>query len=115
MFASIQRIVRKSPVLSVIFVTATVLFFVFSLRAILFAFVWSNPVHHEVDLSGWMTVRYVSHSWKVPPEVVRRGLGLTRDDMRFNLDHIAAERGVPLDEFMGDVQEILDDHLAKRP
>ena len=61
----------------------------------MFTVYWSDPAHRNQNIAGWMTPRYVGHSWQVPPEVIATALGLTQDGSgrRITLADIAESQG----------------------
>lgn len=62
---------------------------------------WSDPRHLDQVIEGWMTPGYVAHSWQVPREIIRDGLGLAENTKagagRLTLEDIAKARGVTFD------------------
>ncbi len=71
---------------------------------------WSDPKHQDQPLAGWMTPRYVGQSYSIPPEVVQKAFGLTRDGppRRISLDTLADELGISIQ----DMQAIIDTAVA---
>ena len=61
---------------------------------------WADPAHQDQPLAGWMTPRYVSRSYDVPPPVILDALEMDREAIprRASLDTIAAEQDMTLDE-----------------
>ena len=62
---------RKHRFLFLAFITAIVVTLFFAARLLLFTLYWSDPAHHDQPLEGWMTPRYIAHSYDLPPDVVR--------------------------------------------
>jgi hypothetical protein len=88
----------------------------FAVRLAVFALYWS--AHRDEAIAGWMTPRYIAHSWGVPPAVIGEALGLEPGDRSGpppTLEHIAAERGQPLAEVEAAVAAAIARHRAERP
>lgn len=69
-------------------------------RAVMFSLYWADPAHSDESIAGWMTPRYIAHSWDVPPEVIGDALGLRPEGnpRRLTVGEIAEGQGVPLSE-----------------
>ncbi len=64
--------------------------------------------HAREPLAGWMPLGYVARSYGVPLDALRAQLGLAtgaRD--RRPIQQIAAERGIPTSQFIGEVEQAL--------
>lgn len=89
----------KHRVVTVAFVAALVVTVFFAGRLVLFSVYWADPAHRHQPIEGWMTPRYVAHSYDLPPEVVRDALELGPGQRRRQtLEQIAEERGITLKE-----------------
>ena len=55
---------------------ATIFIAIFGFRAVASFVYWQDAAHQFQPIKGWMTPRYVSKSWQVPPEVVPGAPGL---------------------------------------
>jgi len=62
-----------------------------------------------------MTLRYVAHSWDVPPDVVGDALGLRHGDGlgRTRLADIAQARGVALSALLDELSAAIARHRAE--
>jgi hypothetical protein len=82
----------------------------FGVRATSQFIYWSDPAHSDQSLAGWMTPRYVSRSYEIPPQVIQEALGMRSDApmRRVSLDRLAAENDMTLD----DMQAQLDAYVA---
>lgn len=98
------------------FVLALAITLFFAFRLIAFAIYWNDPAHREQPIAGWMTPRYIAHSWHLPPEDVRAALNLTPDrtEGRITLIEIAEQRGVPVSELI-DALAPLTQNAPPRP
>ncbi len=92
----IARLWKNHRWLLIAFVVAAALSVFFGVRTVMFTLYWSDPANRDQAIAGWMTPRYVAHSWHVPPEVVQEALGLTGDGAgrRVTLDELATARGI---------------------
>lgn len=60
---------------------------------------WMDPAHQNQALEGWMTPRYVSMSYKIPPEMLAPVLLLEQGDpKRQSLDAIMADTGLSMED-----------------
>ena len=78
---------------------------------------FNDPRHKNQALEEWMTPRYVSRSWKVPPEELRALLGLGKsgkDGRPPTMGQIADELGISLEVLERRVAEISDALKDKR-
>ncbi len=108
----IGRLWREHRILFLTFLAAIALALLFAIRAAMFAIHWHGTPPNP-PLAGWMTPRFVSHSWHVPPEVVGNALGLDQEQpRRVTLDDLATERGLPVEELIGDLQTAIDSFRA---
>ena len=65
--------------------------------------------HQDEQIQGWMSVRYVAHSYRVPPHILYQALGLPyRPPDRRPLQEIARAQNRSLDE----VRAILMDAIV---
>lgn len=71
----------------------------FAMRAMMVTNAWHDHPHPQDPIAGWMTPRYISRSWQVPPEIVAQALALETDGSgrKITLAELAAERGTDLD------------------
>lgn len=84
----------------------------FAVRLVVATLYWTDPAHRDQAIAGWMTPRYIAHSWHVPPEVVGEALGVVpgRDGHPPTLDSIAAERGTDVATLAAEVEAAIDAH-----
>lgn len=67
----------------------------------------------EQSVEGWMTTRYVAHTWHIPREVMT-DLGFEKKtDARRPLSKIAEERGIPVDELIAEIEAAIAAHRAE--
>lgn len=101
---------HKALLLSFLAAGAVALFF--AARLLYFTLYWADPDHRDQQIAGWMTPRYVAHSWNVPPEVIRDALMILPQDGqgRVSLEKLARETGVPLPELIDRVKAAIATH-----
>lgn len=100
---------RRHRWLTLSFLLAAALALFFTARATLFFVYWHN--HADEPLAGWMTIRYVAHSYHLDPFVLHDALHLTpgQPDRR-PLIEISRDKGQSMDE----TTRILLDAIAKQ-
>lgn len=87
----------------------------FALRVISSTIYWMDKDHHNQPIEGWMTPRYVSMSYDIPPGPLAEALFLPNPDERDgnpadhmprrNLEQIAADNGVTLAELQARIND----------
>ena len=90
------------------FVAAVALTLFFGVRAIIFTAYWSG--HQDEAIAGWMTPRYIAHSWEVPPQVIGEALGLAPDGegRRITIEDVARDRDLPVAEVAATVTTAIE-------
>ncbi|MGH1465622.1 MAG: hypothetical protein ACRBBQ_09720 [Cognatishimia sp.] len=103
------RLFKSHPIAAPGFLLALAVTAFFAIRMVLDVLYWSDPAHHNQAPEAWMTPRYIAHSWGIEPKDVRDavGLGSDRPKARPTLNWIAAQRGVPVDQVLQEVQALL--------
>jgi hypothetical protein len=86
----------------------------FGFRAIRRAVYWSN--HKDEQIKPWMSVRYVAHSYRVPPPVLFHALGLepTPRDKR-PLRVVAREQNRPVEALISELYSAINQARQPRP
>jgi len=93
--------------MSVAFVLAFLATLFFGVRLIVFTFYWADPEHRFQTLEGWMTPRYIAHSYGLPPEMVAGILDIGQPAAhRRTLDEILRESGQSMADFQRRLTEI---------
>jgi len=104
---TIRTLWRSNRLLVIAFAVALTLTVVFGIRTTAFLIYWSN--HQNVPVAGWMSAGYVAKSYRVDVKIVRESLGLDPDTHdRRPIGRIAADRGVPADVLIGEVNDALE-------
>ncbi len=115
MMARLRLLWRDHRLLMLGFVLALAVSLFFAGRMAMFAVYWADPAHRNQPVAGWMTPRYVAHSWKVPPRVVGAALSLAPpgDGGRpQTLAEIADQRGLSTAEAVATVEAAIAAHRA---
>lgn len=111
MIARLRAAWRKAPWLMSAFALALALTLFFGSRMIIGAIYWADPRHIDQDIAGWMSPGYVAMSWDVPREVMIEVLGQSPNDGGpRRLEDIAADRGVPLDTLIAQIEVAIMAH-----
>jgi len=87
----------------------------FAMRIVTSAERWQHPPQSNEPIAGWMTPRYVSRAWHVPPEIIGEALALEKDGSgrKVTLDEIAAERGIDIDTLIAELAAAIDTFAEK--
>jgi hypothetical protein len=79
----------------------------FALRTVRHAIYWSQ--HKDETIRPWMSVHYVSRSYRVPPPVLYQAIGLSpAPHDRRPLREIALEQHRPVDALILELQKAID-------
>lgn len=106
-----MRFWRENKVLVLSFVLVLGLTVFFGLGALKHLRGWDAAVDPPIE--GWMTPRYVAHSWNVPRAVMEGDLGLIRGvDGPVPLSRIAEARGVPVEVLVAEIEAAIAAHRA---
>lgn len=109
MIERLKRAWTRNPVLTSAFVLAILLTVFFAFRSTSFLIYWSDPEHLNQPVEGWMTPRYIVHSWQLSPEEVLRVIGEgPMPSKRQTLEDIATQRGIPLDDLIARLTKALE-------
>lgn len=113
MLKKIKRAYSVAPIATVVFAISLVLALGFSGRLIVDAF--DGPPPQSTQIEEWMTPRYISRTWKIPPDVMRDFLELEKSSGRpDNLLQIAEARGMDVDALITELKAEIDQFVAAR-
>lgn len=88
----------------------------FTIRAVVFFVYWSDPAHRDQQLEGWMTPRYIAHSYHLPLEVVAEILAIRpENERRPTLEALAKRKGVPIEVLIDQLDAGIRDWKAEHP
>lgn len=112
MIGALRTLWIHNRILLIAFMAAVILALFFGTRAVIFAVHWNDPAMRDQPIQGWMTPRYVAHSWHVPPEVIRGALPQIPDGegRRQSLSDIAKDTGIPLPDLITHVSDAIELH-----
>jgi hypothetical protein len=111
-----RRLWRENRTIFVAFVLATALALFFGGRLVSNWIYWNDPAHRDQAIAGWMTPRYVAHSWGLPPELVINVLGIERTPGHPPmLSEIAAARGTTVDVLAAEIETAAARYRENRP
>lgn len=106
---------RKHRFLFPAFITALVVTLFFAARLLMATLYWTDPDHHKQPLEGWMTPRYVAHSYSLEPEAVREVLELKAvEGEPRTLAEIAENSDLTLEEIQRRIDEAAHSHPGGR-
>lgn len=110
---TLKRLWRNNRWLTISFLLTLTLALFFIIRAGVFFVYWQN--HTDEPIEGWMTIRYVAHSYRVDPKLVHDAAGLleTGPDRR-PLIRIARDENLPLNTLATSIIEAIEADRAKR-
>jgi hypothetical protein len=111
--ATLKRLWRRAPWLTLAMLVAFVLALVFALRFGV-ALLHSVTLPTDPELAGWMTPRFVALAWDVPPEVILQAVPLDPDGSgrRVTLQDVAQMRSIPLPALLEHLQAAIDTYRA---
>jgi hypothetical protein len=106
------RFLRHNRLLLLAFAVTLTLAIYFGATALKNAAAFRNAPPDQV-IEGWMTPRYVAHSWDIPREVMT-SLGFERGtDGPRPLNKIAEDRGIPIEALIGEIEAAIAAHRAE--
>ena len=111
-----MTLLRRHPILTIGFALALALTLFFAGRFVAQVVYWSDPARQEQEVQGWMTLRYVAKSWRLPPRDLYEAAGLpgpTRGHP-LTLEQLAEDRGIPLPQLIAEVETAIDRLIADR-
>ncbi|HEX8888576.1 MAG TPA: hypothetical protein VF779_05340 [Pyrinomonadaceae bacterium] len=89
-----------------LFLVAVIVTGFFLVRTVRRAIYWHN--HRDEPIRAWMSVSYVAHSYRIPPHVLNKAIGLPemqRD--RRPLREIAREQNRPVETLINELEEAI--------
>jgi hypothetical protein len=111
MISRLKSAWARHPVLTTGFVLAVALTVLFAIRNIVFLVYWSDPERLNQPVEGWMTPRYIVHSWQLTPEEVMDIIGDgPMPSRRHTLEEIAEDQGIPLETLIINLTKALEAH-----
>ncbi|WP_259777356.1 hypothetical protein [Aliiroseovarius crassostreae] len=116
----LQTMWRAAPVATALMILCLIAGGVFATRTISEAVYWNNPDHHNQPLAGWMTPRYVAHSWRIPRpdmmDIMQSAVpGLDLENGPRSLSDIAAKHNLALNELLQRIDTGLSVYQSEHP
>jgi len=99
--STLRRVVRAHPITSACFVIALLALLWFGISFLSGALYFNDPKHRNQAIEPWMTPRYVSRSWRIPPEKLNPILELEKRDGEGRpptMGQIATDLNLTIDE-----------------
>lgn len=118
MGSRIIRFVRHAwsvaPVATAVLALALVACLFFGVRAALFWHDRPSLAERDQPVAAWMTPRYISRSWRIPPGLVVEALDAPRPppDGPMSLRELAEYRGVSVEQVIAEAEALI---AAQRP
>ena len=117
MIRFVKRLWSAAPLATLVLALALVGAGVFGGRTVAAWLYWRDPARQEQPIAGWMTPRYIAHSWDVPREVMETALGdlgpLSGGPRP--LARLAADQGVPLEVLITRLETAIAVYRAEAP
>ena len=114
MHRSIKRAYRAAPIATVVFALSLVIAFGFTVRLVA-DLVDGPPQQKDVVIEAWMTPKYISRTWRIPPNELGDLLDLEKRGGRpDNLENIATKRGTSVDELIEQLEQDIRTFLSER-
>ncbi|SEN00439.1 hypothetical protein SAMN05216227_100613 [Pseudorhodobacter antarcticus] len=90
------------------FAIAVALTAFFLLRLVFFTTVWMENPPGAHPIEGWMTPRYISRTFRIPPPNLQAVLQLgATEHPRQSLEKIARARGLPLPDLIAEIEALI--------
>ena len=118
MMTRMHRLWTERRWLLLAFLAAILLTGVFAVRTVTSTLYWMDSAHRDQPIEGWMTPRYVSMSYDLPPEVVGLALSLPPPGSpgampRRTLQQIADDQSVTLEQLQTRIDMAVADWRAR--
>ena len=117
MIRFLKRLWSQAPFATIILAISLLVAGVFATRSVALWAYWNDPAHRAQAIEPWMTPKYISHSWRVPPEVVTTVLGDFERSKKgpMSLEQIAAKQGIAPDALIDTIEQAIKDFNNTRP
>lgn len=108
MIAKLTAVWRQNRLLVSAFLLALGVTVFFGGKLVLSTIYWADPAHRNQPIEGWMTLRYVAHSWNLRPNAIDSALDLPLDQRwgRISLERLADDRGVPVESLIARLEHL---------
>jgi hypothetical protein len=100
--------------LAAAFLLALLFTALFAVRTVRRAVYWDH--HRDEQIRPWMSIHYIARSYRVPPSVLFRAIGVEPGPPhRRPLREIAAEQNRPVDELISELQTAIAREREENP
>lgn len=107
MIRQLKKAYRAAPIATVVLAISLVLALGFTTKLVVDVF--DGPNRKAEQIEEWMTPRFISRNWKVPPEVMREIIGIEKQDSRpENLRQIADIRGITVEQLIEELERDIE-------
>lgn len=105
MISKIKRAYKAAPIATVVLAISVVVALGFTVRVI--ADVIDGPREQkEVVIEAWMTPKYISRTWHIPPAELGDLLNIEKRGGRpDNLEKLAADRGMDVEDLIAQLEQ----------
>ena len=112
LIARIRHAWSIAPVATAVLAVALVACLFFGARAAVFWYDRPPLAVLEQPVQAWMTPRYVSRTWRIPPELVSEALSAPRPppDGPMSLRDLAEYRGVTVEQVLAEAEALVASH-----
>lgn len=116
MIRFIKRLWSSAPFAVLVLAASLIVAGVFAARSIAFWAYWNDPAHRAQAIEPWMTPKYISHSWRVPPDIVIDAMGPFEHVKKgpMSLEHIATTQDVDPQVIVNAIQDAIQDFTDER-
>src|SRR5947209_1261764 len=109
-----RQLSRQQWLVALAFLLALAVTGLFGVRAVRHAVYWHY--HRDEPIRPWMSVPYIAHSYRVPPHVLYKAIGLTPiPHDRRPLRQIAREQNRPVADRVTELQDAIAEVRSARP
>lgn len=107
MIDRIKYLWARHRLVVIAFLSVLVIIGYFAIKTFSAMIYWQDPAHKNQDIEPWMTPRYVSLSYRLPPEILGTVLFLEKGapPRRISIGKIAAENNLTIEELQARIDE----------
>jgi len=103
----IKHLWAHHRILLTVFLAVLVVVGFFGIKTYSAMIYWQDPAHQNQEIEPWMTPRYISRSYRLPPEILGPVLFLEEDMpiRRISIGRIAADNNLTMEELQTRIDE----------
>lgn len=111
MLTALSRLWRRNRLLTIAFALALAFTAVFAVRTTVSFVYWAN--HRDEPIAPWMSVRYISNSYSLPPFIIAEAAGLVPGERdRRPIGEIVRDNGEAFDDVKARIEQAIADERA---